>query len=340
MKLYIITLEPIEKRYTKQWHTYWKKEFGKYFNTVNIDGTIITDKIDKGRFLDINKTNIWKSEQVIKLAELFKKGKIKSGDKFIFMDAWHPGVINLKYMADLQDIKIKIYGYWHAGSYDKWDFLSQADMGYWAHYFERSLFTIFDRSFVATQYHKQIIIDNFGKSVGRYVKVVHFPMRWDWEIKKRIGTKKFKKENIVVFPHRLDREKQPSRFDRLEEMFKTTDIKFIKTMEVTKDKKEYYELLAKAKIVFSANLQETFGIGTVEAMCLGCVPILPDRLTYPEMYKGEFLYKDLTNAALLIGNFINDYDKAYVRKLITSNANKIKNQSFNSIKMMARVMQE
>jgi glycosyltransferase involved in cell wall biosynthesis len=58
----------------------------------------------------------------------------------------------------------------------------------------------------------------------------------------------------------------------------------------------YAELLHQADIVVSTALQEFFGIGVVEAMYCGCVPILPRRLSYPEILPPEYhdmcLYDD------------------------------------------------
>jgi hypothetical protein len=55
-------------------------------------------------------------------------------------------------------------------------------------------------------------------------------------------------------------------------------------------KAEYHELLSKAKIVFSANLQETLGISCYEGALAGALPLVPDRLSYSEMYTKEFMY--------------------------------------------------
>ena len=34
--LYVLTLAPIEQRYSKQWYTYWKKAFSKYFDNEKV----------------------------------------------------------------------------------------------------------------------------------------------------------------------------------------------------------------------------------------------------------------------------------------------------------------
>jgi hypothetical protein len=56
------------------------------------------------------------------------------------------------------------------------------------------------------------------------------------------------------------------------------------------NKKDYHKLLGECKIVFSANLQETLGIGCYEALCAGAIPMVPNRLSYEEMYYDEFKY--------------------------------------------------
>lgn len=45
----------------------------------------------------------------------------------------------------------------------------------------------------------------------------------------------------------------------------------------------YSRLLHQADIVVSTAIQEFFGISVVEALYCGCIPILPRRLTYPEL---------------------------------------------------------
>jgi hypothetical protein len=48
--------------------------------------------------------------------------------------------------------------------------------------------------------------------------------------------------------------------------------------------------LGRAKIVFSANLQETLGISCYEGALVDAIPMVPDRLSYKEMYYDIFKY--------------------------------------------------
>lgn len=61
-------------------------------------------------------------------------------------------------------------------------------------------------------------------------------------------------------------------------------------------KKQYYEWLQRGTVMVSSAIQENFGIAVVEAMRFGCLPLLPERLVYPEIVPDRFhrlcLYRD------------------------------------------------
>ncbi len=62
------------------------------------------------------------------------------------------------------------------------------------------------------------------------------------------------------------------------------------------DTATYRRLLHRADIVVSTAIQETLGIGIIEALACGCIPILPRRLSYPALlpaaYHADCLYDD------------------------------------------------
>ncbi|WP_373498085.1 DUF3524 domain-containing protein [Desulfococcus sp.] len=61
------------------------------------------------------------------------------------------------------------------------------------------------------------------------------------------------------------------------------------------DKNAYQNILRQGDIVVSTAFQENFGISVVEAIAAGCLPLLPRRLSYPEIlppeFHKEFLYE-------------------------------------------------
>lgn len=57
-------------------------------------------------------------------------------------------------------------------------------------------------------------------------------------------------------------------------------------------RKEYFQWLGKSDIVVSTAQHEFFGISVIEAVRAGCLPIVPDRLSYPELYPDKFRYSE------------------------------------------------
>jgi glycosyltransferase involved in cell wall biosynthesis len=62
------------------------------------------------------------------------------------------------------------------------------------------------------------------------------------------------------------------------------------------DRGRYEHLLADSAVVISTAVHEFFGVGAVEAMACGAVPVFPDDLSYPELVPapvhGDTLYAD------------------------------------------------
>ena len=53
-------------------------------------------------------------------------------------------------------------------------------------------------------------------------------------------------------------------------------------------KEEYYRWLGLGDVVVSTAIQENFGIAVIEAIKMGCFPLLPERLSYPEVLPERF----------------------------------------------------
>lgn len=55
---------------------------------------------------------------------------------------------------------------------------------------------------------------------------------------------------------------------------------------------EYFEWLRCADIVLSTATHEFQGLSVLEAVAKGCIPVLPDRQAYPELFGTEYTYED------------------------------------------------
>jgi len=58
---------------------------------------------------------------------------------------------------------------------------------------------------------------------------------------------------------------------------------------------EYLAFLASSDIVLSTALHEFQGVAVLEAVALDCVPVLPDRQVYPELFGRSYLYESHLN---------------------------------------------
>lgn len=323
MTVYLVELEPVETRYTAQWKTHLPEQMRKAgIDVVVIEGPSDAPKdTTPGAFLNFSGTNYWKSEQLKTISTLFADGKVKDGDYFLYTDAWNPTVIQLKYMSALLQVNIRIGGLWHAGSYDPQDFLGRLiGDAEWVRYAERSMFGVFDDNFYATEFHIDLFCNTFFDHWTRTlvkrsrVKRVGWPMEYMKPLLAPFDNKQ--KENIVLFPHRIAPEKQVEIFKDLATEFEG-EAEFIVCQEQQLTKDQYHELLGKSKIVFSANLQETLGISCYEGALVGAVPMVPDRLSYTEMYPSEYKYPSrwteswdsyLENKHLLVRHIRNTLD--------------------------------
>ena len=289
MKVYLVELEPVETRYTAQ----WKKHLPEQMRDAGLDVHVIEGPADApqdttpGAFLNFSGTNYWKSEQLKTISQMFADGTVQDGDYFLYTDAWNPTVLQLKYMAELLDVKIKIGGMWHAGSYDPADFLGRLiGDAPWCRHTELAMFHTFDDNFFATDFHIDLFVWSFPDVDLNKIHKVGWPMEYmKGLLDAHTSTDK---KDIVLFPHRVAPEKQVDIFNDLADSFPDTDFIVCQEQKLTKD--EYHDLLGKAKAVFSANTQETLGISCYEGAIVGAQPIVPDRLSYTEMYDDYFKY--------------------------------------------------
>ena len=286
--IWIVDLEAVESRYTGEWKHHFPDlmrihGFGTHEVEVIEGPRNIPEATTPGAFLNFGGTNIYKSAQMEKISRLFCDGKIKSGDHFIYTDAWNPTIIQLKYMSELLQIPIKIHGLWHAGNYDPNDFLGRLISDKWVKTFETSLAQTIDYNWFASDDHLKMFRDNFG-----YDDIECFRTGWPMEYLS-VMFKPKEKENIILFPHRIAPEKQVEIFKDLAKSL-PKGYKCIVCQEENLSKSEYHSLLERSKLVFSANLQETLGISCYEGALAGAIPMVPNRLSYKEMYSDDFKY--------------------------------------------------
>ena len=290
-KIVLLPLESLESRYTSQWAKWWPAQLQKDgTNFITIEGKSLTSKIEVGSVLDAYSTNYYKFTQMANLIEKIRNGEVGSSEVLIFHDLWFPGIEALRYISNLGGARPKITGILHAGTYDDHDFLVRNGLRPYFHEIESAWMKIYDCIFVATEFHKNLILKSHSVDPNKIV-VTGLPFYPDDFVTER-RKKMVKTYNSIVFPHRLDPEKHPEKFDSLfVNDSEQLSYAHFKTAGQFNTKSEYYDELARSEMAVSFADQETFGYAMLEATALGCYPLVPDRLSYQEMYPRECRYQ-------------------------------------------------
>lgn len=331
--LWFIDLEAHEQRYTVEWKKYFEIQLGDAMFDHSpssrvvevIDGGETSGASTPGAFVDFAESSWYKAHQIRRMSQAFQKGLVQRGHRILFADAWHPGVIQCRYMADLLGIDVTIDVMWHAGSYDDWDLLGQRikDKS-WSYGFERAVFDAADVNYFATQYHRDLFIEKLAPADPESAEVVGWPMEY---LTRKLGARAHGvKKDTILFPHRLSPEKQPEIMQLLEPHFSDYRIVYAQKEKLTKE--EYHNELARSVAVFSANQQETLGIAMYEGLLCGAVPIMPNRLSYKEIYVGRCYPSEWTESL--------EAAEANVENLVGFIRTAIANETPDSLEEMAR----
>jgi hypothetical protein len=199
-------------------------------------------------------------------------------------------------MSELLGIPVVTHGLWHAGSYDPQDFLGRlVGNKPWVRNAEKSFYHAFDHNYFATEFHINMFTENLFHDTltpPNYYTNQSKIVRTGWPMEYMPDTlamyKNMLKRDLILFPHRIAPEKQVEIFRDLKHHLPQYEFVVCQDQQLTKN--EYHNLLGEAKLVFSANLQETLGISWYEGAIVDAIPMVPDRLSYSEMYFDTFKY--------------------------------------------------
>jgi len=250
-------------------------------------------------------------------------------------------------MADMNNVKVKIFAYLHAASYVEEDAFEIAKD--YQRFTEIGWVASCDKVFVATEHHKKIFTD-------RRLSLVPEQDRQRYQDKivvtgNPVFTNAYKhtnaiKKNKILLTNRFDYEKRPN---ETLEIFKTLKEKHpswefvvtsghkklksnkqwlldkayeyqdqgIITIKDNLTKDQYHKELEEAKVVVSNNtVQETFGICVIEALVYNAAAVCPNCLSHPEIVPEGMLFDTKEQQIKAIENYMeNPVDcKPYVDK--------------------------
>jgi len=149
------------------------------------------------------------------------------------------------------------------------------------------------------------------EEIGEKSRVLSVP------VKKCAGKNVHTGTPVILWNHRWEYDKAPDRFlNALRELKRRSfefklhlagqvfarvpdELEIIKsefTGEIlscgyAKSREDYERIMSESSIVISTALHDYQGLAVIEAADAGCIPVLPDRMAYPELFSDEYLYR-------------------------------------------------
>lgn len=297
-----VPLERLDSRYT----AHLDRDILHYLRTNRLEYTRIDaphcEPPAEGMFLNASETIKNKSSQIFTLAQMYADGRINDDTIIFFSDLWFPGIESLNYLNHFYKVRPTVKGIIHAGSFTDTD--EVRNMERWASMFESIVFDMCHTIYVGSTFLKWDIV---MKRVVDYKKIHVTGLPLDSKIGEyRQLNSKTKKTDTIIFNGRIHPEKQPHLFAKLQSVLKAYGWRFVSTQTMNLTKDEYYDLLNHSKVVVSFALQENFGYGIQEAVALGCIPVLPNRLCYKDQFEEYYLYNSFEECVEIVIRAMNN----------------------------------
>jgi hypothetical protein len=192
----------------------------------------------------------------------------KSGDILFLADISFPGI----FCSALYHYRPpKMFAFCHATSLNKLDYFE--DVRHSKFPVESAHAGMFDKVFVGSRYHQ----DKLGWE-NTVVTYLPFPP---------LSTYKNTKIYDIVSASRPSHQKVDFELEReVEAEFSRIVRRDTRTWE------EYFKFLSQSTVLLISSHEDTFGYQIVDAIMNGCIPIAPNRCSYPELLPREYLYND------------------------------------------------
>ena len=171
--------------------------------------------------------------------------------------------------------------------------------------------------------------DTISAQIAAKSCVVYFPIYEQLKLLERRSVKPSEKLLHIVWPHRWEHDKDPQTFFAALYALKESGCQFsvsilgetyseippvfleakaklseeILNFGYVETRENYYQILREADVVVSTARHEFFGVSMLEATYLGCFPVVPNRLVYPEIYPADCLYNTNNQLVKILRKF-------------------------------------
>lgn len=82
----------------------------------------------------------------------------------------------------------------------------------------------------------------------------------------------------------------PPAFEKIKTLIDESKLLELEQWGYLQNKEDYQRCLAESDMVLSTAMHDFQGLAVLEAVAAGCIPVLPNRLVYPEWFAASYLY--------------------------------------------------
>jgi len=260
---------PTLMRYQEVWFWQFPDEFRKAGYEVcvlgekaaknNVQGVEI-----KGMFSPVNAAIKFEAEQINEYMSM----EIREDDILFVADISFPGFFsNVLYHKRPG----KAFAYCHATSINKYDYFADVSSSKFLN--ESAHVKLFDEVFVGSYYHQ--------RKLGWMTYVIRLPFPPFERYTNLVPNKSIH----IVSASRPTKQKVDLELEK--------DFKVVRRAEGLEDTwRDYYSFLSMSKILLVSAVEETFGLQIVDAILNNCIPLAPNRCSYPELLPPQYLYSN------------------------------------------------
>jgi hypothetical protein len=268
-------------RYQSWWYTDFKKEFEKYFEVI-----VLGEKYINSSNLIYNSKNFSIFDKAIEFEQYqiseFLNMKIYNDDILFLADLSFPGFFtNVLYHKPIKNC----YVFCHGTSKNNYDYFQKNRQSKWL--IEKGHSKLFKKVFVATNYHKNKLGWNNIDVIG--VPKPSFKIQVDYN-----------KINNIISVSRDDIQKRNKTIEYQINKFET-----IKRSSEYDNWGDYYQFIANSKILLITSKEDTFGYSVMDAIENKCIPIAPNKLSFPELLPQKYLYNNIDELSNIIHKYLN-----------------------------------
>jgi glycosyltransferase involved in cell wall biosynthesis len=326
-KIYYMSLESYEERYTLQLTEWNKRVFDRRkIDVVYVPGETLDNskKIVVGQVLDAHGRSYFAMSQMMNLVRMMQQGEVTSQDVVYFEDMFQPGFESLGYIITQvpENLRPRIFVRCLAQTIDPDDFVHVWGMQKWMSDYERMVNEIVSISKGAVLASNEEMVAHMkvaGWTANIYnISGLAFGKQ---EVRERAGNNlvPFDQRKLrVCFASRWDQEKNPdfylqlikdwyARDDRMwypefaiftggtlrsnkqefVDMARELESKGQLKIYENLAKDEYYRLLADSRVLINTALQDWTSNTVSEADALGCNVLFPAYRSFPEVFAND-----------------------------------------------------